>query len=121
MLDVGLAAPAPDGQAAVEIALRSSAEKLSGGEVQRLLLAQVMLRRPTLALLDESTGALDAASELAVLATLKRRLRDTVLIVVSHRAGVSELADQRLEIGTDSRVTLARKTRDAHRLGATAG
>jgi ATP-binding cassette subfamily C protein len=121
MLDVGLAAPAPDGQAAVEIALRSSAEKLSGGEVQRLLLAQVMLRRPTLALLDESTGALDAASELAVLATLKRRLRDTVLIVVSHRAGVSELADQRLEIGTDSCVTLARKTRDAHRLGATAG
>jgi hypothetical protein len=43
------------------------------------------------------------------------------LIVVSHRAGVSELADQRLEIGPDSSVTLARKTRDAHRLGATAG
>ena len=115
--DVGLAGPPQTGGQA-RIALRTSAERLSGGEVQRLLLAQVILRRPTLALLDESTGALDAASELAVLAVLKHRLRDTVLIVVSHRAGVSELADQRLEIGAGSTVTLARKTRNTLRAGA---
>jgi ATP-binding cassette subfamily C protein len=71
---------------------------ISGGELQRLLLAQVILRQPRLAVLDEATSALDAAAELAVLAALKRRLPQTSLVVVSHRPGVAVLADQCLTI-----------------------
>lgn len=114
LLDVGLIAPTLTGQA-FEALLRGSTDKLSGGELQRLMLAQVILRRPTLALLDESTGALDAASELSVLATLKRRLPETILVVVSHRAGVAGIADQRLEIGTEAGAVLARRSPAAFR------
>lgn len=119
LLDVGLLEPPHAGADATQSALQGSADKLSGGELQRLLLAQVLLRRPALALMDESTGALDAASELAVLAALKRRLRDTILIVVSHRAGVAGIADRCLEIGAGSTVALARNTRSTPRIGAT--
>ncbi|MFI4959771.1 MAG: ABC transporter ATP-binding protein, partial [Lysobacterales bacterium] len=62
-----------------------------------------------LALLDEATSALDAASEIVVLAALKRRLPHTILIVVSHRAGVAAIADQCLNIGNSSVTTVAEK------------
>lgn len=74
--------------------------RLSGGQMQRLLLAQVILRRPTLAILDEATSALDAESELAVLAALRRRLPHTILVVVSHRPGLAAHADYHLVIGS---------------------
>jgi ATP-binding cassette subfamily C protein len=83
----------------LDTALHDASSRLSGGELQRLLLAQVILRRPAVAVLDEATGALDAASERAVLSAMKRRLPRTLLIVVSHREGVSVLADRCLTIG----------------------
>lgn len=85
--DVGLTKP-------LDAPLHDLDGRLSGGELQRLLLAQVILRRPVLAVLDEATSALDAASELAVLGALKRRLPGTALVVVSHRPGVAALAEQ---------------------------
>jgi ATP-binding cassette subfamily C protein len=60
--------------------------------------------------LDEATGALDAASELAVLATLKRQLPRSILVVVSHRASVSSMAEQHLQIDRDLAVTIVRNT-----------
>lgn len=87
--------------------LDGAAGRLSGGETQRLLLAQVVLRQPAVAFLDETTGALDAASELSVLALLKRRLPDTALVVVSHREGVSALAEHRLILGARPGVVAA--------------
>ena len=89
--------------------LHSSSNRLSGGEVQRLLLAQVILRQPFLALLDEATSALDATSEIVVLGALKRRLPQTILLVVSHRTGVAGIADQCLSIGNDLVTTVTRK------------
>lgn len=94
-LDRRLAGPG-DG---LDTTLSSSSSRLSGGELQRLLLAQVILRQPLLALLDEATSALDAASELSVLSTIKRRLPHTIVIVVSHRSSVAAIADQCLAIG----------------------
>jgi ATP-binding cassette subfamily C protein len=97
----------------LDATLYGSASRLSGGELQRLMLAQVILRQPQLAVLDEATGALDAASELAVLAALRRRLPRSVLVVVSHREGVAAMADQHLLIGGDLSVSVRR--RDASR------
>ncbi|PPV08403.1 ABC transporter ATP-binding protein [Xanthomonas bromi] len=68
--------------------------RLSGGEAQRLLLAQVLLRQPTLAVLDEATSALDADAEHQVLSTLRARLPRTVLVVVSHRTSLATMADR---------------------------
>jgi ATP-binding cassette, subfamily C, bacterial len=106
--DVGLDQRLADSHQGLDTALHSSSSRLSGGELQRLLLAQVILRRPFLALLDEATSALDAASETAVLSTLKRRLPQTILIVVSHRPGVAAIADQCLSIGGGSVAAVTR-------------
>jgi ATP-binding cassette subfamily C protein len=61
-----------------------------------------------MAVLDEATGALDAAAELAVLAAFKRRLPRSILIVVSHRASVASMAEQQLTIGRDLATTVTR-------------
>ena len=50
-------------------------------------------------MLDEATNALDAAAELTALAALKRRLPQTILIVVSHSSGIAAIADQCLTVG----------------------
>lgn len=107
--DVGLDQRLASSQRGLDTDLHSSSSRLSGGELQRLLLAQVILRQPYIALLDEATSALDAPSELRVLATLKARLPQTILFVVSHRIGVATLADQQLDIGGDLSGLLTRR------------
>ncbi len=109
LTDVGLDKRLATSLHGLDTALHGSSSRLSGGELQRLLLAQVILRQPFLALLDEATSALDAASEIVVLAALKRRLPQTILIVVSHRADVATVADQCLNIGNNHVTTVAGK------------
>ena len=98
LADVGLDRRLARGGMGLDTPLRDGSSQLSGGELQRLLLAQVLLRKPFLAMLDESTGALDAASEIEVLRTLKERLPSTVFLVVSHRPGIAVVADRCLTI-----------------------
>lgn len=101
LADVGLDRRLAISDAGLDTSLADASSRLSGGELQRLLLAQVILHQPVMALLDEATSALDAASEMSVLAAMKRRLPKTIMVVVSHRPGVAELADQCLAIGGD--------------------
>jgi ATP-binding cassette subfamily C protein len=92
----------------LELELQGSSCRFSGGELQRLLLAQVVLRQPFIAVLDEATCALDAASEMNVLEALKRRLPQTILIVVSHRSGPLDIADQCVHIGHGGRAMVVK-------------
>ncbi|MFN6505804.1 ATP-binding cassette domain-containing protein [Xanthomonas translucens] len=105
--DVGLAARLHEGAQGLDTTLSGAAAKLSGGELQRLLLAQVILRQPRIALLDEATSALDAASEQQVLATLRQRLPRTALVVVSHRTSLSDVADRCLHMARPASAPLA--------------
>jgi ATP-binding cassette subfamily C protein len=109
LADVGLGKRLQDAHGDLDTELQGASCRLSGGELQRLLLAQVILRQPFIAVLDEATGALDAASEMKVLAALKRHLPRTILIVVSHRQGPLDIADQCLRIGS-GRVATIEKT-----------
>lgn len=67
---------------------------LSGGERQRLRLAAALLRRPRLLILDEATGALDAGSEMAVLAAVLAARDGATTLLVSHRPAVLVLVDR---------------------------
>lgn len=98
MADVGLERRLHRTDHGLDTALQDSGSRFSGGELQRLMLAQVLLRQPALAILDEATGALDAASEREVLSTLRRRLPHAAVIVVSHRTALASMAAQSLEI-----------------------
>ncbi|MBS0849416.1 ABC transporter ATP-binding protein/permease [Citrobacter sp. JGM124] len=73
--------------------------RLSGGEQQRIMFARLLLNRPRLLLLDETTSALDEASALELLEKLKIELRDSAIILVSHQRFLSSLADNTLRLG----------------------
>ncbi|SDP63308.1 ATP-binding cassette, subfamily B [Streptomyces sp. cf386] len=72
--------------------------RLSGGEKQRLALARLMLKAPSVVILDEATAHLDSESEAAVQRALTTALRDRTSLVIAHRLSTIREADQILVI-----------------------
>jgi len=70
---------------ASDYALRPIGE-LSGGEQQRLLIAQALVRRPQMLILDEPLDSLDLANQTSVAALLQRicRHEDVAVLLVAH-------------------------------------
>jgi len=67
---------------------------LSAGERQRIAIARELLRRPRVLVLDEPTSALDAETEKIVARNLRENLRNSTVIVITHRPALAEIADQ---------------------------
>jgi ATP-binding cassette subfamily B protein len=67
---------------------------LSGGQRQRIALARALVRHPSLLLLDDTTSALDPATEAAVLGNLRGALGDTTVLMVASRPSTIALADE---------------------------
>ncbi|KPL48839.1 ABC transporter ATP-binding protein [Xanthomonas axonopodis] len=100
LADVGMCARLQRDAHGLDTPIHAQDGRLSGGELQRLLLAQVLLRRPTLAILDEATSALDADAEHQVLSTLRARLPQSALVVVSHRTSLAAVANRTVTLGS---------------------
>ncbi|MEU6239067.1 ATP-binding cassette domain-containing protein, partial [Kitasatospora sp. NPDC047058] len=78
------------------------AQGFSGGQVQRLLLARALVRRPAVLLLDEATSALDNATQRKVAEAVAGL--DTTRIVIAHRLSTIRTAD-RIHVLSGGRVT----------------
>ena len=74
------------------------ANVLSPGEQQRLALARVLLHRPKLIFLDESTSALDEGNEYALYRLVRQRIPDAIVVSVTHRATVRQHHTYHLEL-----------------------
>ncbi len=72
--------------------LGPGARELSGGQLQRLLLARALARKPALLVLDEATSALDSANQQRISRELEKRVRTR--IVVAHRLDSVRNADR---------------------------
>jgi ATP-binding cassette, subfamily B, bacterial len=72
--------------------------RLSGGEKQRVALARLLLKAPTVVVLDEATAHLDSESEVAVQRALKTALAGRTSLVIAHRLSTIREADQILVI-----------------------
>ena len=81
----------PDGLD-TEVGPRGS--KLSGGQRQRLGIARAMFTKPKLLILDESTSALDAQTELAVSEAISAIPYEITTIIIAHRLSTVRKADQ---------------------------
>jgi ATP-binding cassette, subfamily B, bacterial len=72
--------------------------RLSGGEKQRVAIARLLLKAPTVVVLDEATAHLDSESEVAVQRALKTALAGRTSLVIAHRLSTIREADQILVV-----------------------
>jgi ATP-binding cassette subfamily B protein len=72
--------------------------RLSGGEKQRVALARLLLKAPSIVVLDEATAHLDSESEVAVQRALRAALAGRTSLVIAHRLSTVRDADQILVI-----------------------
>jgi len=77
--------------------------RMSGGEKQRLAIARLLLKAPSVVVLDEATAHLDSESEVAVQRALKTALAGRTSLVIAHRLSTIREADQILVVD-DGRV-----------------
>ncbi len=67
---------------------------LSGGQKQRMSVARALVRRPEIIILDDSTSALDLATEARLRTALREKLSDTTVIMIAQRIASVRDADR---------------------------
>jgi ATP-binding cassette subfamily B protein len=68
--------------------------RFSGGEKQRIAIARLLLKHPSIVILDEATAHLDSESEAAVQRALAVALEGRTALVIAHRLSTVRDADQ---------------------------
>jgi iron complex transport system ATP-binding protein len=80
--------------------------QLSGGELQRVIIARAICQQPEIILLDEPTTALDPAHQLKIMDLMEkfRREQGTTVIMVSHDLNLASMYGDRLLLLKEGRV-----------------
>lgn len=81
----------PDGYDTV---LGQGGVNVSGGQKQRLCIARALLKKPKIIILDDSTSAVDTATDAKIRDAFKRELADTTAIIIAQRISSVESADR---------------------------
>lgn len=77
-----------------EMMVTERGANLSGGQRARVAIARVLVRNPSVILLDEATAALDSESEALVQRSLDRALQGRTAVIVAHRMSTIQRANQ---------------------------
>ena len=88
----------PDG---FDTGLSQGGVNVSGGQKQRLCIARAMLRKPAVLILDDSTSAVDSATEAAIRESFAANLKETTVIIIAQRISSVQYADEILILEDD--------------------
>ena len=88
----------PDG---LDTDLGQGGVNVSGGQKQRLCIARAMLRKPSILILDDSTSAVDSATEAAIRESFAKNLKDSTVIIIAQRISSVQYADEILILDDD--------------------
>ena len=81
----------PDG---FDTCLDQGGVNVSGGQKQRLCIARAMVRKPAVLILDDSTSAVDSATEGRIRESFRTNLKDTTVIIIAQRISSVQYADK---------------------------
>lgn len=81
----------PDG---IDSAVEQGGRNFSGGQRQRLTIARAVVMKPEIIILDDSSSALDFATDAALRSALARDLSESTVLIVSQRASGVKHADK---------------------------
>lgn len=81
----------PDGY---ETELGQGGVNVSGGQKQRLCIARALLKKPKIMIMDDSTSAVDTATDAAIRSGLKKEFGDTTVLIIAQRISSVEDADR---------------------------
>lgn len=77
-----------------EMDLGQGGVNVSGGQKQRLCIARALLKKPKILILDDSTSAVDTATEAKIRECFQTTLKDTTKFIIAQRIGSVESADK---------------------------
>ena len=77
-----------------ETDLGQGGTNVSGGQKQRLCIARALLKKPKILILDDSTSAVDTATEARIRESFRTDLKDTTKIIIAQRIGSVKDADR---------------------------
>jgi ABC-type bacteriocin/lantibiotic exporter with double-glycine peptidase domain len=78
--------------------LQYQRKNLSGGQRQRIAIARALLRKPDVLILDESTGALDKATQEQALENVLGEYRRKTVIFVTHDPEIMRRVDEVVDL-----------------------
>ena len=81
----------PDGY---NMRLAERGEGLSGGQRQAIAIARALVSRPAILIMDEPTSSMDSNSERQLIDRMKTELKDSTLLVITHKANLLEMVDR---------------------------
>lgn len=81
----------PDGY---DTELGQGGVNVSGGQKQRLCIARALLKKPKIMIMDDSTSAVDTATDAAIRNGLKKEFGDTTVLIIAQRISSVESADR---------------------------
>ncbi len=78
----------------IKFLLNQGAKNLSGGQKQRLTIARALVKKPEILILDDSSSALDYATDAALRMAIKEKTDNTTVFIVSQRSSSIMYADK---------------------------
>ena len=90
----------PDGY---DTHIEQGGANVSGGQKQRLCIARALLKKPKVLILDDSTSAVDTATDASIRAAFAREIPGTTKIIIAQRVSSVQSAD-RILVLDDGRI-----------------